>query len=179
MARPKKEAAAHVETAAAPVEAREPVPASAPVEERKVRAMEASNITLAEFKREHYLCTAFEGTRPEDLLKTEYWATVSNQLRPRARLEAWAHDGTWMAEFVVLESGRSWARLQMLAAYYFTAADTAQSQAAKLNPYLIEFKGPSLLWCVIRKSDMRMLKDNEQTMEGALAWAAEHHKAQR
>lgn len=164
--------------ASAPVHSSAPAPT--PAEERKVQPMDAIRFKGAEFVRTHYVCTAHEGTRPEDLLEPEYWAHVSEQMRPRTRVEAWANDGTWMLELVVLEAGRAWARLQVVAGpHQFTTADVAQTQAEMMSPYAIEYRGPHCKWSVIRKSDRQVLHEQEETRDGASGWLREHMKAQR
>lgn len=156
-----------------------PEAAKAEVQERKVTPCDNTRLKGVEYLRSDYLYTAYEGTRPDDLLAPEHFAHVSTQLRPRDRIEAWAHDGTWMAEFVVLESGRNWTRTAKVGEFYFTARDTAITQASVLDPYLIEYTGPSTLWRVVRKADKQVLHDGEQTQEAAITWLAEHVKAFR
>jgi hypothetical protein len=154
-------------------------PAAQEKVERKVTPADATRIKQVEFLRQDYLYTAYQGTRPDDLLEPEHFAHVSTQLRPRDRIEAWAHDGTWMAIFVVLESGRNWARTAKLGEYFFTARDTAISQASALDPFKIEYTGPSSLWRIVRRSDNQILHEGEQTEDAALGWLSEHLKAFR
>lgn len=148
------------------------------VEERKVTPMDLVRFRGIEYMREHYLCTAHANTRPEDLLKPEYWAHVATLMRPRARIEAWADDGTWMAEYVVLEAGRNWARLFMLEKHFLTTADVAMTQADALSPYEIAHRGPHSKWSVIRKVDREVVHEGEETPDGAAAWTRERLKAE-
>lgn len=147
--------------------------------ERKVTPCDHTRLKSEEFLRIPYLYTAYEGTRPDDLLAPEHFAHVSTQLRPRDRIEAWANDGSWMAQFVVLESGRNWTRTAKLSEHYFTARDTAMTQASALEPYKVEYTGPASLWRVVRKVDSQVLHEGEQTEDGARSWLTEHLKAFR
>lgn len=133
----------------------------------------------AEYERELWECTAHENTTPQDLLKPDYWAHVSNKLRPRARITAWAHDGTWMAEYVVKEAGRTWARVHLLAVHNLGTADVAQSQAADLEPYEIKWRGPHCKWSVVRKSDHEVVHEGEGTQQGCTEWLQERVKADK
>lgn len=147
--------------------------------ERKVRPMEAPRFRGVEFVRNEWLCTAFEHTTPQDLLDPAYWAHLSSQMKPRDRVEAWADDGTWMAEYVVLESGRTWARLHCIAAHHFTTADQARTQADAMSPYAIEFRGPHNKWSVIRKTDREVMHEGEETVRAATEWLEERMKAEK
>ena len=129
--------------------------------------------------RSEYLCTAHPNTTPEDLLAPEYWAHISAQLRPRDRIEAWANDGSWMAEYVVLEAGRNWARPHLLQVYHFTSGDQAMTQADAMSPYEILHRGPHCQWSVIRKVDREVMHEGEATMDGAVAWLKERLKAEK
>lgn len=130
-----------------------------------------------EFEVNEYVYTAHEGTQPKDLLSPEHWAHVATQFRPRDRVEAWANDGTWMAEFVVLEAGRNWSRLYQLTEHRLTTADVAMTQASQLDPYEIAHRGPHEKWSVIRKVDRAVVHSGEETRDGADAWLKNRLKA--
>ena len=162
-------------TATAPAQSEAP----AKGEDRKITPIDDQRFKLAEHGREHWLATAHENTRPSDLLRTDYWAHVSNKLRPRARIEMWANDGSWMAEYVVLEASRNWARVAMLQAHILTGADISQTQADGLSPYEIAHRGPHHQWSVIRKIDREVMHDGEPTMQGCVDWLQERMKADK
>ena len=154
-------------------------PKSPPAAERKVTPMDEMRFKGAEYAREQWLVTAHENTTPKDLLEPSYWAHVATKLRPRARIEAWANDGTWLAEYVVLEAGRNWAKLHLLSVHHLTTADVAQTQADLLSAYEVTFRGGHCLWSVIRKIDREVVHEGEQTMDGAVAWLKERLKAEK
>lgn len=151
----------------------------APKVERKVRSMEGQRFRGMEFMRNSHLCTVFADTTPQDLCEPPYWAHVSTQVKSRDRIEAWADDGTWMAEYVVLEAGRNWAKLHLLAVHHFTTADQAMTLADQTSPYEITHKGPHGKWSVIRKSDRELMSDGHETAGGAASWVTERMKADR
>lgn len=134
----------------------------------------------AEFQRTLWVCTTNENTQPDDLLATEYWAHVAAKLKPYDRIEARANDGAWFAELLVLEAGRNWARMHMLAAWKLTTSDVAQSQSAPKSPYAdfrVENMGPHAKWCVIRRSDNQKIHEGAENQDAAKRWLDERIKA--
>ena len=166
--------------AAAPAATAKPenTKAAAPIElpARKVRELDANRMQECEFKRTIWVVTAHEHTIPEDLLVPEYWAHVAEKLRPFSRIEARADDGSWYAEYIVLEASRRWARLHMLSSHNLTTSDVSLSQA-KFAEYLVQHRGPERQWSVIRRSDSEMLHEGEQTESGAYRWLSERIRA--
>ena len=177
----KKPTAAPKITAVAPQTAETPqAPApEATKQERKVRPMEAPRFRAIEYMRAEYLCTAFADTTPQDLLEPAYWAHMSAQFKPRDRIEAWADDGTWMAEYVVLEAGRNWAKLHLLTVYHLTTSDQSLTKADQMTPYSVEHKGPHGKWTVIRKSDREVMSEGHETIQGATDWITNRMKAEK
>jgi hypothetical protein len=176
MARPKAEDQGNIQETATETQ---PQQAQSQTADRKVRPMEVMRFNGEEFSRMAWVCTAFEHTNPEDLLQPEYWAHVATKLTPRSRIEAWADDGSWMAEYVVLEAGRNWARLHLLTVHHFTSADIAQTLADRMSPYEITHRGPHAKWSVIRKSDRQVLSEGYETARGAAEYMDERLKADR
>lgn len=138
--------------------------------ERKVESLTITNLKEAEFVRPVYCATIPIGTDPEDLLKPEYWAHVATHLRPWARIEARAEDGTWFAEYIVLSVDRTWARVRMLAKYNLTSQDTSISQAEKISQsgFEIKWRGGAK-WSVIRKVDSAVMKEGMERDEAEMA----------
>jgi len=155
------------------------VPEAAPAEEVRATPMEQVRFKPTEYLRNTFLCTAFERTTPQQMLLPEYWAHVAHQMRPRDRVEAWANDGTWMAEFVVLDASRAWARVQLLNVHHFTTSDQARTQADAMNPYEVTHRGPHSQWSVVRKSDRMVVSEGHATIDQATNWLKERMKAER
>ena len=138
--------------------------------ERKVESLTITNLKEAEFVRPVYCATIPFGTLPEDLLKPEYWAHVATHLRPWARIEARAEDGTWFAEYIVLSVDRTWARVRMLAKYNLTSQDTSISQAEKISKSGFEIKWcGGAKWSVIRTVDSAVMKEGMERDEAEVA----------
>lgn len=178
MANPTRKSADPQDTQAPPAAQPQPAPAAAPkAGDRKVRQIEAPRFAGLEYGREAWLATAFADTTPQDLLEPSYWSHVSMKMRPRARVEAWADDGTWMAEYVVLDCGRNWAKLHLLAVHYLTTADVAATAADAMSPYEVTYRGPHSKWSVVRKADRVVMHEGSETMMAATTWLQERMKA--
>lgn len=144
---------------------------------RKVQELNPSRMKECEFERTTYVATAHEQTQPEDLLEPEYWSHVAEKLKPWDKIEARADDGSWYAEYLVLDTSCRWARLALLAKYDLTTSDVSLSQAAR-DEYKIEWKGPARKFCVIRNSDNAMVHEGEQTKVGAHQWLINRLKSE-
>lgn len=139
------------------------------IPERKIQPITHTDLKESEFVRPFYCATVPFGTQPNDLLSPEYWAHVANQLKPWARIEARAVDGTWFAEYVVLDVGRTWAKLHMLNQHNLTTPDVALSQANAMSPYEVKWRGPIAKWSVVRKSDSAVQTEG-MSKEEAIGW---------
>lgn len=142
--------------------------------DKLVRAMETSRFKECEYERTIYVATAFEETAVEDMLKPAYWVHVASKLKPWDRIEARANDGTWWAEFMVLESGRNFARVTLLRQHNLTTSDVAQSQVAAMVEYKVVHRGPHCKWSVVRQSDKQVMHEGEAMRDGADAWLKNH-----
>lgn len=143
---------------------------------RAIQELQPSRMKECEFERTVYTCTAHENTTPEDLLEPAYWTHVAEKFKPFDKVEARADDGTWYAEYLVLETSRRWTRMHLLMVHSLTTADVSVTQA-KLQEFTVEYKGPHKLHCVIRVSDGAILKDELRTKADANAWLTERIKA--
>lgn len=155
----------------------DPNPASPAEPERKVEQINPTRMSEAEYQRSVFVATTHANTRPEDLLARDYWSHVAAKMKPWDRIEARANDGTWYAEYLVLEAGRTWAKVHMLQVTSLTSADVAMSQATAMLPYDVVFRGPHCKWSVVRKSDKEVMHEFEETQGGALDWLTERIKA--
>ena len=153
----------------------EPVQHDSP--ERKVQPLGAVRIEPAEYRRTVYIATAHENTIPEDLLDPAYWAQVSATLKPWDRIDVRANDGTWYAEYLVLDAGRTYAKVQMLSSHALTTGDVAMSQLTAMSPYEVVYRGPHDMWSVIRKSDRAVVHEKAATQGAAVDWMTNRLKA--
>ena len=115
--------------------------------------LERNRFHGAEFKQQRYVADVEQGISPTDVLNPAFWANVSAQLNPFDRIETRCEDGTWISELVVLEAGRSYARVKQLTHYSLSTAEVAQSQDAQLVGYQVFWRGHHHKWSVKRTAD--------------------------
>ncbi len=119
----------------------------------------------AEYVRRDFVVDAEEGTVPADLIVPEYWAHVAESLTPYDRIEVRLETGEWMQELLVVDSSRSWAKVQVLHHHDLRAP----VREAAANGLIVAWKGPHLLHCVIRTSDGEILFKEIRRKEDAIA----------
>jgi CubicO group peptidase (beta-lactamase class C family) len=139
-------------------------PIAVEAQERKFEPITMTNISSAEFIRNIHCATIPHGTLPEDLLKPEYWAHVSNEFKAWGRIEARAEDGTWFGEYLITEVGRTWAKVFQLSLHKLSTHDVSLSQASP-SLYEVKWRGPNAKWSVVRKSDSSVMKDGMERIE--------------
>jgi hypothetical protein len=71
------------------------------------------------------------GRLARGLLVPAFWAHHALKLKPLDEIRAHAEDGTWLANYVVLDCSRTWAKVQQLSLHRLTTADVAQTQASR------------------------------------------------
>jgi hypothetical protein len=153
--------------------AQEQAQASAPPAEQKElppRQVDMSRVREAEFLRTDWVCTAEFGTTIEQVRDEGYFAHIAARLHAYDHIEVRVDDGTWLAQLLVLECGRNWARTHLLSFHNLTSSDVARTMS--VPKVRIEWKGPHLQFCVIRKSDNQILQDKLSSEEAARAWVA-------
>lgn len=124
-------------------------------------------------KRQDWVVTAEEGTTPEMVADPAYWAHVSARMSPFDHIEVRCEDGSWVAEYIVLGCDRNWARVHLKHEYKLTTADVSLTQASK---HEVKWKGPHLMFAVIRLSDQQSVMDKFPTKEAAGLWLREHER---
>lgn len=146
--------------------------------ERKIEPLYTSNIKPAEYIRSCHAATIPINTKPEDLLNPAYWAHVANELKPWGRVEARAIDGTWFAEYLVLDVGRAWAKMHLLAKYNLTSAEESLSEANTQTGLKVTWRGGDRKWSVVRETDSAVMVEGLGKDE-AQAWLDKHIKDNR
>jgi len=139
--------------------------------------LERARFHLAESIRQDYVAIVQQELKPHDLENPALWSNVANLCRPFGRIEARCEDGTWIAEFVILEVGRQFVRVKMLQHYKLTTEDVAITQTAQASGYKVYWRGQHHQWAVQRLSDTEIVHQNEGSREAAESWLKEHLKA--
>lgn len=120
-----------------------------------------------------------QGVTLEDILKPAFWAHQASKLRPFDEIRARAEDGTWVAQLIVLDCSRTWARVAHLAVHHLTTADVAQTQAseqavkAHMGEHKVTYRGQHK-WSVVRNADGAVLVQGIEQKDEAQAWLEKH-----
>lgn len=132
-----------------------------------------SRMKLAEYERQEWIANAEFGITPEDLLQPGYWSHMAAQMNVYDHIEVRAEDGAWIAELLVIQVDRNWAKVMIRNIYDLVPADTLPPAVAM---HKVEWKGPQHRFCVIRLSDSEIVKGSFQTKDEATSWMKEHER---
>lgn len=143
-----------------------------------IEQLHANRFKQAEFERTVYLVTVEDGHKYESIFKPEYWAHIAQRLKPMDRIEVYAETGEYFAELMVIDAGRSWAKVTELRYVELTEATrTEDSPESELSGYSIKWMGPHHKFAVVRESDGEKVQTQLASKPAAEAWLREHLKA--
>ena len=128
---------------------------------------------LAEQWRHDWVHNAEEGTTLQDVQSDSYWALMASILTPYDRIEVRVDTGEWLAELLVMQCERTWAKVHLLKCYELAPAEEAPIS----NRHKVEYKGPQRKWTVIRGSDMAPVREGFVNRAEANDWLASYEKA--
>lgn len=141
-------------------------------EEKHVPGLSPARFREAAVARNSWVIVAAAGVPFKNVLQSEYWVHVAAKLRPYDRIEIQAEDGAYWGELVVLSTGPSWARVAAIRFVELDAFD-ATVRESEYEGLAIAWRGSLAQWCVLRKSDTRMLAEGLRTRGEAMARAVE------
>lgn len=135
-----------------------------------------------EYNNARYTVRLGENVSLNDLMRPEYWAHHSKDLRPRDELVCYADDGAFRVELLVIDCARTWAKVQLLSSHDLTQkTQSGKASGIEIQAFLdeheIKHRGP-LKWGVLRRSDKSVLVEGLETKEGATAWLEKRAREQ-
>ena len=137
---------------------------------------------LTEHHNQNWTVTVEEGTKLEDILNPSFFANVAINLRPYDKINVRIDTEEYYAELLVLQASKNMARVAVLQHVNFKELKGEQvSKEVNLEDavqFKVQFCGPQLRFCVIRKADGARIKEKCQDKEEAESWLAGHLKAQ-
>ena len=157
----------------------DPAPAVATSKPRPMEAISPTRMKAAEYVRNDHVVIAHATNTPEDLVRPEYYAHVADKLKARDRITVWADNANWMAELVVLEVGRGWARAHPISLTEFGNTASIKGLTIERDGYRVAHRGEHSQWSIIRLSDSEVVSENHGTQGGAVDWLDNHLKAIR
>ena len=140
---------------------------------RRSPAIHPTRMKLAEHERQEWIVNAELSHTIEDLTNPGYWAHMASQLQPYDHIEVRAEDGSWIANVIVIQVDRSWAKVMVVGKYDLLETETLPSNIAQ---HKVEWKGPQHRFAVIRLVDQVVVRASFQTKEEAHSWMREHEK---
>jgi len=132
-----------------------------------------SRINLAEYVRQDWVVNAEEGTTVEQAQDPAYFAHVAAKFKPYDHIEVRAEDGAWIAEFLVVDCSRTWAKVFTLSYHKLAEKVEASKPEAK---YKVAWKGPQRLHAVIRVADNAIISEGHSSAEIAQLALKQHEQ---
>jgi hypothetical protein len=115
---------------------------------------------VREAARNTFVHVADDGATIEDVKRQGYFDLVAKDLRQRDRIEVYAPDNSWLAEFVVLDAGMGWAQVHMRSLEQLPPA--TMSDPDGLAGYEFQRDGKTGDWFAIRKMDRQEMGRGHQ-----------------
>ncbi len=146
-------------------------PDASPPAPRPLRPLAPSQIQLAEYATRHHVVTLPIGTSFEDTLDPAWWANVTDRLRVCDKVDVFDAKGTFYAEILIravvqsrpIHGSKGGARVHVLR---FVEFEPLERRARPIE-YMVEFRGPAEIWCVIRIGDNAVMKSHLESREMA------------
>lgn len=145
---------------------------TAPAAKKRAVVVDPQRMQNAEYLRRDWVCTAEEGTTVDDIIDPGYWAHIAGQLTIYDRIEVRVDSGEYLLELLVKDLGRNWAQVAVL--HHHDLAGKVKTGEAMEAEFEALFKGPQRKWCVIRKSDAKVLEERLADKGAALAWISNY-----
>lgn len=144
--------------------------------EQPVPKLHATGLGFAIHKRNEFFCRPHAGVTIEDVKNPQFWAHVAYNLRIGDRITAYAEDGTWYAELLVVASEQTLASVAVLNSIDLTVeAKQRQERLDELaKGYDVEWRGPAHKWCVINKVKNEMVDKGFTAKADAYSALSDH-----
>jgi hypothetical protein len=141
--------------------------------EKRALILNPQRMGLAEQVRQDWVVNAEQGTSVADVMDPQYWAHMAAHLQPWDRIDVRLETGEWLLELLVINKGRNWAQVHMLAQHDLETRAETMPAAQK---HKVEWKGPQHKWCVIRLADSEMIQRELGSKEAANAWLSTYER---
>lgn len=142
-------------------------------QEKQPRSLLDSRIGLAEHKHTIFFVVPEDGVTEDDILNPEFWAHVSQRMKPCDEIKVYSEDGRTRWHLHVAASGRNWAKVHLLTKHEFKSAtldDLADDGLA------VKYRNPHSRYAVIKKASGEVIKDRFDTEDQAATYLREHRK---
>lgn len=129
---------------------------------------------LAEHKRRDWVADVKPTVKPDEILVPAFWAHVAEQMNPLDTIEVRWEDGSRIQHLRVLWCERTYAKVKVVSEELLGEITVDAPEGSQLHK--IDWKGPTLKFCVIRLRDNEIVHQNCKDRAVAAAWLVEHEK---
>jgi len=130
-----------------------------------VRRLHPHRFKQAEQERSIWLCYPPQGTPFDALLDPTYWSHCAKLVKPGSRIEVYAEDGSYWAEFLV----RS-ATTRTLQIFLMRHHELGEIRRESASSFSVEYRGPIHKHAVVRRSDNQVVHGGFDSEAGAMTW---------
>ncbi len=138
------------------------------------KALSTTRLIPAAHVASDFFATLEEGTQPDDLLAPEFWRQHGQVMQPLSKVRAYEETGAWYGEFLIVDAGRTFAKLATLSVRKLGAIERDEIPRG----FSIRWRGPHIKYQVVRMSDNEIIRgangDGFRTKPEAEAWLADH-----
>lgn len=138
---------------------------------RRAPVLTEQRIAAEEQWMQRWVVNAEIGTTVEDVMDPAYWAFTSSRFARLDRIEVREETGAWVAELFVIEPGRNWATMYLIAKHDLVANDKPPADSAK---HEVIWRGQQHKHCVKRLSDGEVLNSGFSSKVEAQAWLTQY-----
>lgn len=139
-------------------------------------ALAPNRLALAEYKRNIHRVTVDAGTKFSEVLTPEFWVHAAKGLRKGDKIEIVAADNAYYGELLVLSTQDKGALVRQISYINFDekAVVAASKPEVKKPDFVVQYKGSSAKYCVLRTADNELIKQGCDTKEQAAEWLEQY-----
>lgn len=143
------------------------------VKQKRSPTLMPDRIGHAEDKRHDWVVDAPVGITIEDIMDPSYWSLIATTMEPLDHIEVRADDGKWIANLIVRQCERTYAKVHLVSVIEFKENAELPQVSAK---HKVEFKGGTLKNCVVRIKDDAVLQSGCKTRDEAEQWLRNYER---
>lgn len=133
------------------------------------KSLSEADFEITEAKQAFFTAIAAEGTTPKEVLNPVFWKHVAKRLSTMAEVRVMPRDGSWYGVYLVTFCDKLQVHVQELQHHKL---EEFHDMSAQL--YLVEWKGPAIKFCVVRKEDNERVSENHETKAAAARWVRDN-----
>lgn len=134
--------------------------------EARTIMLTAGDMKLLEHANQYHIVHAPESASIADITQRSFWSFVATKLKPEDPVRVFAHDKTWMAECLVINSTDTEATVVILHKHDLKPK-YLEDEAQNSEMYKVDFvKGPAR-WRIIRLADNTVIRSHFESEAAA------------